>query len=185
MRALFRQLEDRLELNQVLDVFLAGGMAVHLYTGDRKTTDVDAEFSARLHVSNALAVEVEQKDSLPMVLYLDTNYNSTFALMHEDYREDSLPVDMGLDWIRVHVLAPVDLAVSKIARLAGNDKKDIAALVRLGLTTADEIKQRAVEALAGYAGSRSTLRLNIQETVRELRELENGEESDDDHNFTH
>ena len=105
--------------------------------------------------------------------------------MHEDYRDDSLPVDMGLDWIRVHVLAPVDLAVSKIARLAGNDKKDIAALVRLGLTTADEIKQRAVEALAGYAGSRSTLRLNIKETVRELRELENGEESDDDHNFTH
>jgi hypothetical protein len=173
MRALFKQLEDRLELKQALDVFLAGGMAVHLYTGERKTTDVDAEFGARVHVSNTLVIEIEPKDGgLPVALYLDTNYNSTFGLMHEDYREDSLPVDMGLDWIRVHVLAPVDLAVSKIARLADNDKQDITALVRLGLTTAAEIEQRAQEALAGYVGNLSTLRLNIQETTALARQAE-------------
>lgn len=48
---------------------------------------------------------------------------------------------------RAHVLSPVDLAVSKIARFADNDKEDIAALVRLGLTTADEVEQRATSAL--------------------------------------
>jgi hypothetical protein len=69
--------------------------------------------------------------------------------MHEDYLNDSIPVDLGTDRIRVHVLSPVDLAVSKIARLADNDKEDIAALVRLGLTTADEVEQRATSALAG------------------------------------
>lgn len=72
--------------------------------------------------------------------------------MHEDYLDDSIPVDLGVDQIRVYVLSPVDLAVSKIARFADNDKEDIAALVRLGLTSADEIEQRATSALAGYIG---------------------------------
>jgi hypothetical protein len=53
------------------------------------------------------------------------------------------------------VLSPVDLAVSKIARLADNDREDIQALVRLGLTTAQAIEQRATSALAGYVGNHS------------------------------
>ncbi|WP_457833067.1 DUF6036 family nucleotidyltransferase, partial [Staphylococcus aureus] len=90
---------------------------------------------------NDLMVEVMLEDGTPQVVYLDTNYNSSFALMHEDYLDDAIPIDLGVDQIRVHVLSPVDLAVSKIARFADNDKEDIAALVRLGLTSADAIEQ--------------------------------------------
>jgi hypothetical protein len=64
--------------------------------------------------------------------------------------DDSIPVDLGVDRIRHRVLSPVDLPVSKIARFADNDKEDIAALVRLGLTTADENEHRASSALDGY-----------------------------------
>ena len=67
--------------------------------------------------------------------------------------------------MHVYVLSPVDLAVSKIARFADNDKEDIAALVRLGLTTASAIEQRATSALAGYVGGQAMLRLNLQEAV--------------------
>jgi len=42
MRELFRQLDERLALRSPVDVYLAGGMAVHLYTASRVTTDVDA-----------------------------------------------------------------------------------------------------------------------------------------------
>jgi len=70
------------------------------------------------------------------------------------------------------VLSPLDLAVSKIARLANNDKEDIAALVRLGLTTANEIEQRATSALAGYVGGQAMLRLNLQDTVALARQVE-------------
>lgn len=125
-------------------------MAVHLYTASRVTTDVDAEFGGRVYLPNDLMVEVTLEDGTQQVVYFDTNYNSTFALMHEDYLDDSIPVDLGMDQIRVHVLSSVDLAVSKIARFADNDKDDIAALVRLGLTSADEIEHRATSALAGY-----------------------------------
>jgi len=45
LRELFKQLEDRLALRDPLNVYLAGGMAVHLYTASRVSTDVDAEFA--------------------------------------------------------------------------------------------------------------------------------------------
>jgi hypothetical protein len=100
------------------------------------------------------------------------NYNSSFALMHEDHLDDSIPVDLGVDRIRVHVLSPVDLAVSKIARFADNDKEDIATLVRLGLTTADGIEQRATSALAGYIGGQAMLQRNLRDAVALARQVE-------------
>ena len=34
-----------------------------------------------------------------------------------------IPLDLGIENIRLHVLSPLDLAVSKIAYFADNDKK--------------------------------------------------------------
>lgn len=172
LRELFKQLEKRLSLSGPLNVYLAGGMAVHLYTAHRVTTDVDAEFGARVYLPNDLVVELQLEDGTEQVIYLDTNYNSTFALMHEAYLDDAIPLDFGLEQIRVHVLAPVDLAVSKIARFADNDQEDIAALVRLGLTTADEIAQRATSALVGFVGGQTMLQLNLNDAVALARKIE-------------
>jgi len=165
LRELFKQLEQRLSLSKPLTVYLAGGMAVHLYTANRVTTDVDAEFSGRIIIPNDLMVEITLEDGSPQLIYLDTNYNSTFALMHEDYQDDSIPVDLGLEHIQIRVLSPVDLAVSKIARLADNDREDIQALVRLGLTTANEIEQRAKSALEGYIGGQAMLMVNLRDAL--------------------
>lgn len=172
LRKLFRQLEERLSLDRTLNVYLAGGMAVHLYTANRVTTDIDAEFGSRVFLPNDLMLEVTLEDGTCQLLYLDTSYNSTFALMHEDYLDDSIPVDLGLDHIRLYVLSPVDLAVSKIARLAANDKEDIVALARLGLTDAQAIEERASAALAGCVGGLAMLRLNLQEAVALARKAE-------------
>lgn len=169
---LLQLLEERLALSRPVNVYLAGGMAVHLYAASRVTTDVDAEFSARVYLPSDLAVEITLEDGRPQLVYLDTNYNSTFALMHEDYQEDAIPVDIGLNQLRVHVLSPVDLAVSKIARLADNDKEDIAELVRQGLTSADAIETRAMSALAGYVGGQGMLLLNLRDAVALARQVE-------------
>lgn len=172
LRVLLRQLEERLALSAPLNVYLAGGMAVHLYTASRVTADVDAEFGGRVHLPNDLVVELTLEDGAQQILYLDTSFNSTFALMHEDYLDDAVTVDLGMDQLRVHVLSPVDLAVSKIARFAGNDQEDIAALVRRGLTTADEIERRATSALASYVGGQAMLRMNLRDAVALAREAE-------------
>jgi len=175
LRVLFKQLEQRLSLLRPVNAYLAGGMAVHLYTANRVTSDVDVEFAGRVFLPNDLMVEITLEDGTPQLVYLDTNYNPSFALMHENYQDDAIPVDLGVDQIRLHVLSPVDLAVSKIARFADNDKEDIAALVSLGLTTADEIEQRANGALAGYVGGQAMLRLNLRDTLALAREIEAGQ----------
>lgn len=172
LRELFQQLAQRLSLHRPMSVYLAGGMAVHLYTAARVTTDVDAEFRGRIFLPNDLMVEVTLEDGTPQVIYLDTNYNSSFALMHEDYLDDAIPVDLDVEPIRVHVLSPVDLAVSKIARFADNDKEDIAALVRLGLTSADAIEHRANSALSGYIGGQALLKLNLRDAIALARATE-------------
>lgn len=172
LRELFLQLQQRLSLTSPLKVYLAGGMAVHLYTASRVTTDVDAEFGGRIYLPNDLMVEVTLENGIQQVVYLDTNYNASFALMHEDYLDDAVLVDLGVDHILVYVLAPVDLAVSKIARLSENDKEDIAALVRLGLTGSDEIEQRATAALIGYIGGQSMLQANLRDALNLARKVE-------------
>ncbi|WP_454735852.1 DUF6036 family nucleotidyltransferase [Cupriavidus necator] len=172
LRELLTQLERRLSLRTPLTVYLAGGMAVHLYTASRVTTDVGAEFAGRVMLPQDLLVEVELEDGTPQVIYLDTNYNPTFALMHEDYQEDSIPVDLGLEQIRVRVLSPTDLAVSNIARLADNDREDIRALVAAGLTSADEIEARATDALGDCVGGIEMLRANLRDAVANAREEE-------------
>jgi hypothetical protein len=172
LQALLKRLEARLGLRVPVKVFLAGGMAVHLYTAGRVTTDVDAEFGARLLLPNDLAVEIALEDGTPQLVYLDTNYNPTFALMHEDYQNDAIPVELGLEWFHVYVLSPCDLAVSKIARLAESDREDIVALVRLGLTNADAIEQRALSALSGYVGGQAMLLLNLRDALSLARAAE-------------
>ena len=55
--------------------------------------------------------------------------------------------------------------VSKIARYADNDREDILALVRLGLTNADEIEQRATSAMVGYVAGQAMLLHNLRDAL--------------------
>lgn len=172
LKALLLQLEERLKLTQPVRVYLAGGMAVHLYTAMRTTTDVDAEFDKRIPVPGDVIVDVLQDDGSTQPMYIDTNYNSTFALMHPDYQVDAEFVDFGLPNFRVYVLQPVDLAVSKIARFQDVDREDIRALVLHSLTTADEIQRRADEATGYFVGGQEMLSYNIRDAVAIARAAE-------------
>ena len=173
MKQLFKELSLAITPNQSINVYLAGGMAVHLYTANRVTTDVDAEFGRRILIPADLTVHVKSEDGLDQILYFDTNYNSTFALMHEDYMDDAIPVDLGVNGFNVKVLSPTDLVVSKISRFATHDKEDIESLLRAGLTSSKEIEKRAEEAISGYVGNTSMLRINLRDTLDLARKIEN------------
>jgi hypothetical protein len=171
----FRQLEQRLELDRPVTAFLAGGMAVHLYVAKRVTTDIDAEFSSRIAVPPDLIVQVALADGSVEDIYFDGNFNTTLGLMHEDYQLDAVSVPLGLRHLTVRVLSPVDLAVSKIARLANPDREDIHDLVAAGLTSADEIQARAEAAIGGFIGKISSLRLNLRDALALARRAEQEE----------
>lgn len=179
MLKLLDELRVRLSIKTSVTAYLAGGLAVYLYTADtaaRPTRDVDLEFDARLLVPTDLVVDVTLEDGTRQALYIDTNYNPMFSLLHEDYQQDSIPLDIDESPIRVRVLSPLDLAVSKIARFQDHDREDIRALVSKGLVTAEEIEQRAREAMIGYVGAPETVRRNIVEAVALARDAEAEEE---------
>jgi hypothetical protein len=162
LRTLIKELEKRTGLREPIKMFIAGGMAIHLYTAARVTTDVDAEFSKRILLPSDLVVETKDGN----MLYMDASYNSTFALMHENYLEDALPVPIGTDLVHVYVLSPVDLIVSKIARFSGPDAEDIASIISLFHIEAAEIEKRAQEALGGYVGNADNLRMNLRDVLK-------------------
>lgn len=162
MENLFVRLEEQLQLKQSVRAYLAGGMAVHLYTGFRQTGDIDVEFSTRILIPGNLVAKVQFGDQWEL-LHFDTAFNPMFGLMHEDYQEDALNVPLNLKFLNLYVLSPVDLAVSKLARFADNDQEDILTLIQQGLTSLAEIQQRAHEALAGYVGNPAPLLGNLRD----------------------
>ena len=108
-----------------------------------------------------LEVAYADADGAARVLYLDRQYNESFALLHEDVHADSLPIKIdGIDSavIDVRAFAPVDLAVSKIARYAEHDQEDIRALARAGLVTQAEVRERAEHALGNYFGHTASVK---------------------------
>jgi hypothetical protein len=155
-------------------MFLAGGMAVHFHCGTRYTEDVDASFSARvLFPTEDLTVDYIRQDGTPSALYFDANYNDGFALMHPDYRDDSVPWQgIGNEdrLVHLYVLNPVDLAVSKISRFGEQDRSDIRALARAGYFNSNQLRQRATEALDYYVGNLDYVRTSIQLICEELDE---------------
>lgn len=112
-------------------MYVAGGAALHFYTGERISQDVDAVFSHRVALPDDLDVAYRDADGRARVLYFDRQYNDTFGLLHEAAHDDAVPVALeGIDphVLDVRLLSPVDLAVSKIARLSDQDRADLAAL---------------------------------------------------------
>lgn len=173
LRKLIKEFEKRTDLREPIKMYIAGGMATHLYTAARVTTDVDAEFSKRILLPSDLIVETKDGN----MLYMDPNYNSSFALLHEDYLKDAVPVPVGTDLVHVYVLSPVDLIVSKIARFSGPDAGDIASIISRFHIPAEEIEKRAEEALAGYIGNVDYLRMNLRDVLKMAERLAAAHES--------
>ena len=60
-----------------IKMYIAGGAALHLLTGERVTEDIDATFSRRVLLDNAIEVSYRDPDGRARLMYLDRNYNDT------------------------------------------------------------------------------------------------------------
>ena len=158
-----------------LQMYLAGGMAVHYHCGTRYTEDVDASFSHRLLLPyKELVVEYLREDQTRSSIYLDPTYNDTFALLHPDHREDSVEwqgIGNERRLIHLRVFCPVDLAVSKLSRFTQIDQQDIRDLARHRYFTTPELQKRAVEALDYYVGDTRWIHLNLRQASEEIDHL--------------
>ncbi len=168
------------EMQQPIYMYLAGGVAINFYTGYRSTRDIDASFSRLLLLpkQEELIVVYEAEEGERKTIYLDTKYNTTFAVIHPDHAEDALVVE-GEEFanrnICLKILNPVDLAVSKIARFVGKDKEDIKQLALYRLINAPEVEQRTMEALDYYVGNTTMLNLNLRDALEIINQVQTRE----------
>ena len=156
-------------------MYVAGGAALHLYTGERISRDIDASFSHRIALPENLEVAYRDADGAARVLYLDRQYNDTFALLHERAYDDSVPLVLaGLDsnLLEVRLLSPLDLAVSKLGRFSSQDRDDIVSLARHKLIDSVKLRRRAQSALGGYVGDTARVQGAIDAVVRIVGDLE-------------
>jgi hypothetical protein len=156
-------------------MYVAGGAALHFYTGERVSKDVDAVFSKRIALPSDLEVAYQDADGAPRLLYFDRQYNDTFALMHEDAYNDSVPLTLkGIDAsvLDVRLLSALDLAVSKIGRFSSQDRDDIMTLGKRGLIKSAALRRRSEQAIQNYVGNLDTLRGSINFACRILEDTE-------------
>jgi Nucleotidyltransferase of unknown function (DUF6036) len=158
-----------------IKMFVAGGAALHFYTGERVSRDIDAVFSRRIALPDDLEISYQDADGAARLLYLDRQYNDTLSLMHEDAQDDSIPLPLqrvDARVLEVRLLAPLDLAVSKISRFSEQDRGDIASLARHQNIRPTALRRRANEALIGYVGNVDRVRASIELACRIVEDLE-------------
>jgi len=181
--AAFRQLVNRIGASLArmpkralpIRMYVAGGAALHMYTGERVSRDIDATFSHRIALPENLEVAYRDADGAARLLYFDRQYNDTFGLLHEDARDDSVPlaiegIDPGI--LDVRLLSALDLAVSKLGRFSSQDRDDIAALARHKLIHSSTLRQRAEEALVGYVGDTTRVQGSIDLATQIVADIE-------------
>ncbi len=151
---------------------VAGGAALHFYTGGRISSDIDASLLARVLLdANDLRVAYNLPDGGPQVLSYDTQYNDSLALLHEDAYDDAIPLHVeGVDprRLEVRLLAPLDLAVSKLSRFSAQDRVDIKALARERLVDGAHLRRPAEEAVPGYVGNLARIRTSLDIACRDV-----------------
>ncbi|MBI3371011.1 MAG: hypothetical protein HY017_04525 [Betaproteobacteria bacterium] len=154
---------------------VAGGAAMHFYTGARYSRDIDAKILARVMIDpQELQVAYRGSDGRARLLYFDTQYNDRFALLHQAAYDDARPIDVeGVDSRRLEIrlLTPVDLAVSKLSRFSEQGQEDIRELARHGLISAAALRRRAKSALPDYVGNLKRIRNSIGIAGRMVDEI--------------
>lgn len=158
-----------------LRMYVAGGAALHLYTGERVSRDIDATFSRRIALPENLEVAYLDADGAARLLYLDRQYSDTLGLLHEDAYQDSVPLALeGIDSsvLEVRLLSALDLAVSKLGRFSSQDRDDIVTLAHRKLVSSAPLRRRAEDALRGYVGDTGRVRGSIEAAVRIVADVE-------------
>ena len=158
-----------------IDMYLAGGLAVNYYCGTRFTQDVDASFSKRILLPvSEMVFEYAKPGGQTATLYLDGQYNTSYAVLHKDFELDAQEWEgIGNEQriLRLKVLAPVDLATSKLLRFLDHDQSDILALAAEGLIDSERLRLRTNGALSYFVGNTNSVRTSLDLMCKKMDAL--------------
>lgn len=152
-------------LKAPLHAYIAGGIAVNYHTGHRMSDDVDIKWSHRVAIPPDMQVfDVLNEDdpSNPHIVTMDGGFSDVLGSFPPEWEANSPEIARVGD-IAIHVMDPVDLAVSKVARFQDRDREDIQQLASHGLIDPAVFKVRMAEALEFYIGDTTYIVHNAQD----------------------
>jgi len=155
--------------------YIFGGAALHIHTNARGSSDIDVELQAAQALElGDITIIYTDDDGLEKALIVDDTFTPTISgLLPEYYQDDAIPLfGSDSDPLVAYVVTALDLAVSKLDRLAVDDQADIISLHQASKFTAEELRKHAEEALIGAVGNERRLKGNIEFMVNQLLELE-------------
>lgn len=157
-------------------VYIFGGCAIHLLTNSRGSNDLDVEVEAaqRLSLSEVVIdlndVYFDDPKEGQSLLVLDENFNIGLSpVVSPDYKNRAWLLESFGGSLDVYVLAPIDLAISKLVRCAADDVQDILSLFSCGHLTLEEFQNKAEEASCFYTNPEK-LRSNIEHVILSVKQ---------------
>jgi hypothetical protein len=156
--------------------YVFGGCAIHLYTNARGSNDLDAELEAakKLNIESVILdldpVYFDDPQSGPSSLDWDTSFNTGIPSLSSGYKSDTIPLVSGDNILHVHLVNAVDIAVSKLSRLAPDDMSDIIALYQAKRFVLDDFIFSAQDAV-DYSATPGSLQSNVNFAITTLQEL--------------
>ncbi|MDE0303425.1 MAG: hypothetical protein OXI87_00865 [Albidovulum sp.] len=98
------------------------------------------------------------------IVVMDGSFTDVMGSFPPDWEARSHEVHSSGNMV-LHVIDPVDLAVSKLARFSERYREDIQALAESGLIDPDTFARRADEALEHYVGDLTFVRYNVRDAM--------------------
>lgn len=184
LQELLDRIAGQVRADQVLDAFLAGGVATYLHlqkaggasaAAARYSEDADIHFGRSLVLNEVPVVAYRDRHGSERMLALDGSYTIDIGLRHPDCFQDAeflFASENGR--VRLCLLSPLDLAVTKTGRFQDHDRMDIELLAKAGLLEAEAFRQRATEALDYLATDPAMVRINIDEAAELISAASSG-----------
>jgi hypothetical protein len=178
LREIVERVSHTIKEGVTVDAFLAGGMATYVHTADkipskdesRYSEDADIHFMRGLSLPDEVVVTYQDHAGKERALMLDRNYTSAIGLCHPDAFDRATPLfNSGNGRVRLKILTPLDLAITKVGRFQDHDRFDIGLLARCGLLDADEFSKRAYEAVDYLATDPAAILSNIRDAAELIR----------------
>ena len=149
------------ELEREITVVAVGGTAMTLHNAKASTMDIDFTIPTE-HFSEFHRI----LDMIPHGFRVDTwRDGRVFSQdLPDDYLENSIPVRTKMKNIKLRILDPIDIIVTKIGRLDARDKEDIVACIKKFGITKSQIKKRANQVV--YVGREKNYEHNLSHIMK-------------------
>ena len=148
------------ELEHEITIVAVGGTAMTLYNLKTSTIDVDFTIPAKYFSEFHRVL-----DLVPHGFRVDTwNNGMVFSKIYQRTLEKSKPIQTKMKNMKLRILDPLDIIVTKIGRLNERDKEDIATCIKKFKITKTQIKKRAKEVI--YTGRKENYEINLNHVVK-------------------